>query len=288
VLGRKLVKITTLIENTKAGKAERVEAEHGISLYVEFDSRKLLFDTGASSHFLENAKELNQNINEIDMAVISHGHFDHGGGLETFIAENPDAPIYVIGEAFKSYHKKIAGLFNKYIGLDRTLVQICEQRFVFVKGFTEVDEDVFIITDIREKHPRPLGNKDLLSKENGVYVPDDFKHELILVLRERDGLVVFTGCAHSGILNMVETVEEHFKDEQIKAVIGGFHLMNPVTKKMTEKPEHVAGIGRMLCDKAHLKKVFTGHCTGTKAYEILKSQMGDKLEYFATGSVMSL
>ena len=157
------MKITTLIENTKAEKSASVEAEHGISLFVEFNSRKLLFDTGASSRFFENAKELNHVLEDIDMAVISHGHFDHGGGLETFITENLDAPIYVKGEAFKSYHKKIAGLFNKYIGLDGTLVQRFEQRFVFLESFAEIDKNVFIITDIQENHPRPLGNKHLLS-----------------------------------------------------------------------------------------------------------------------------
>jgi len=127
-----------------------------------------------------------------------------------------------------------------------------------------------------------------LSQENGSYVPDVFKHELILVIREQDELVVFTGCSHNGILNMVETVEKLFKGERIKVVFGGFHMMNPATKKMTETHEEVLKIGRLLSEKTHLKKVFTGHCTGKKAYEILKSQMGEKLGSFATGSVMSI
>jgi len=87
---------------------------------------------------------------------------------------------------------------------------------------------------------------------------------------------------------MIDTVEDRFNGESIKAVFGGFHLMNPATKQMTETQEEVVRIGKLLRDKVHLKKVFTGHCTGKKAYDILKSQMGEKLGYFSTGSVMSI
>ena len=281
------MKITTLIENTKHEKTEEVKAEHGVSLYVEFNSHKLLFDTGASSRFYENARTLNLSLKEIDFAVISHGHYDHGGGLETFIEVNPDAPIYLIEEAFNGYYSKRA-VRKKYIGLDRVLLKHFKQRFVFVKNFTEVSDNIFIISGIHENYPKPLGNKNLLSKVDGRFCPDDFKHELILVVREPDGLVVFTGCSHNGILNMIETVENRFKGEQIKAVFGGFHLMNTRTKEMAENHEEVVGIGSFLFNKAHLKKVFTGHCTGKVAYDLLKSQMGEKLGYFSTGSVIEL
>jgi 7,8-dihydropterin-6-yl-methyl-4-(beta-D-ribofuranosyl)aminobenzene 5'-phosphate synthase len=280
------MKITTLIENTKYEKAEDVKAEHGISLFVEFNSHKLLFDTGASSLFCENAKNLNLSIKEIDFTVISHGHYDHGGGLKTFIEENPNAPIYLIEEAFNNYYAKKPGFGKRYIGLDKVLLTNFNQRFIFVKDFTKVNDNIFIISGIPEIHPKPLGNKRLLSKIDGRFETDDFKHELIFVVREPDGLVVFTGCSHNGILNMIDTVENRFKGEHIKAVFGGFHLMNPRTKKMTEKQEEVVKIGRFLFDKPHLKIVFTGHCTGKDAYDLLKSQMGEKLEYFSTGSVI--
>ena len=282
------MKITTLIENTKDENTIGVKAEHGISLFLDFDYHKVLFDTGFSSLFHENAKHLNLSLKDIEFAVISHGHLDHGGGLKTFLEENSKAPIYVKEDAFNDYYKRISGFIKKYIGLDKALISKFHQRFVFVKGFTELGDGIFILTDVLENHPKPVGNKQLLSQENGSYVPDDFKHELILVIREQDELVVFTGCSHNGILNMIETVEKRFKGERIKMVFGGFHLMNPATKKMTETHEEVIKIGRVLAEKTHLKKVFTGHCTGKKAYEVLKSQMGEKLGYFSTGSVVSI
>ena len=235
------MKITTLIENTKYEKAGDVKAEHGISLLVEFNSQKFLFDTGASSLFHENAKNLNLSIKDIDFTVISHGHYDHGGGLKTFIEENPNAPVYLIEEAFNSYYAKKSGFRKKYIGLDKALITNFKHRFIFVKEFTQVNDNVFIISCIPEIYSKPLGNKKLLSASEGNFRPDDFKHELILVVSEHDGLVVFTGCSHNGILNMIKTVENRFKGKHIKTVFGGFHLMNPRTKKMSQ--------GDQLCER---------------------------------------
>jgi len=133
-----------------------------------------------------------------------------------------------------------------------------------------VDNGIYLIPEIVGKYPKPRGNKKLLKQSNGTYLPDDFGHELLLVVQEKDGLVVFTGCSHNGIVNMIETVESRFQGETIKAVFGGFYLMSPPTKKMTEKREEVLRIGRLLNDKGHLMKVFTGHCTGKLAYDILK------------------
>lgn len=132
---RQSIKITTLIENTKDKKAENVKAEHGISLFLEFDSHKILFDTGLSSLFNENAKHLNLSLEDIEYAVVSHGHLDHGGGLKTFLEENSEAPIYVKEEAFNGYYRKIVGLIKKYIGLDKALISKFKQKVRFCKRF---------------------------------------------------------------------------------------------------------------------------------------------------------
>ena len=111
---------------------------------------------------------------------------------------------------------------------------------------------------------------------------------LDLVIREDDGLVFFTGCSHNGIVNMIEATQSVFSDETVKAVFGGFHLMNPVTKKMSENESDVKEIGRLLNENKNVKKIFTGHCTGKTAYDILKNILGNKLEYFSTGAVFNI
>ncbi|MCP4544445.1 MAG: MBL fold metallo-hydrolase [Chloroflexi bacterium] len=282
------MKITTLIENTRYEQATSVKPEHGLSFFVKTNAHRFLLDVGAGELFASNAKQLNISIQDVDFAVISHAHFDHGGGLKTFLEENARAPIYLQTSAFGDYYGKLFGFIKKHIGLDKSLLQQFRQRFVFVQDFVEIVDNVFIIPDISDDHPKPSGNAKLLKKLDGKYVPDDFEHELVLVVRETDGLVVFTGCSHSGILNMVETVESRFEGEKIKAILGGFHLMNPITKKMTEEKDQVIRIGQALYDKAHVTKVFSGHCTGKIAYDLLKSQMKEKLEYFSTGSIISI
>jgi 7,8-dihydropterin-6-yl-methyl-4-(beta-D-ribofuranosyl)aminobenzene 5'-phosphate synthase len=281
------MKITTLIENTKAPVKEDVQPEHGVSLYIEKGTTKILFDTGSSPLFASNADRLGLSLKEIVLSVISHGHFDHGGGLQKFIEVNQDAPIYIKKGAFGSYYFKLLFL-TKYIGIDPSLKDTYPHRFVFVDDFIEVREDMYIIADILNNHPRPAGNKRLVKKSGNTFEPDDFAHELILVIREHDGIVVFTGCSHNGILNMLETVEKYFPEEKIKAVFGGFHLMNPLTKKMAEKTDSVTALGDEMYEKPHLEKVYSGHCTGMIAYNLLKSRMKEKLDYFSTGSVITV
>ncbi len=282
------MKITTLIENTRHEKATSVKPEHGVSLFVESDAHTFLLDVGAGSLFSSNAKKLQLSIKDVDFVVISHAHFDHGGGLKTFLEENDSAPIYLESSAFGDYYARPSRFIKRYIGLDRSLFQKYKHRFILVQDFIEIADNVFIIPRVSGNHPKPVGNAMLFKKLDGRYILDDFQHELVLVVRETDGLVIFTGCSHSGILNMIETVERQFEGETIKAVLGGFHLMNPLTKKMAEEKEQVIEIGRTLYNKAHLAKVFSGHCTGKTAYDVLQSQMQEKLGYFSTGSIISI
>ncbi|UCB45739.1 MAG: MBL fold metallo-hydrolase [Spirochaetota bacterium] len=282
------MKITTLIENTKIDDAHELEEEHGVSLFIETNDSKILFDTGKSNRFLKNAQKLGINMNEAEVLFISHGHYDHGGGLGYFFKENDQAKVYLKKEAFDEHYAKI-GVFNKkYIGLNRELLGSYRDRFILVDSKIIVGKNIFIIPDITEKYPKPSGNRILYEKSCKKLIPDMFNHELLLVIKEHNGLVVLTGCSHRGILNMVETVEEQFRSIKIKAVLGGFHLMNPITKKMSENEEVVLDIGKKLYENSNLSTIYSGHCTGKEAYILLKEQLKEKLDYFATGRVIQL
>lgn len=282
------MKITTLIENSKENRSSDLEAEHGVSLYIETGGTRLLFDTGKSDRFLKNAKKLGISIAGADMLVISHAHYDHGGGLKYFLEENKNAKVYLKSEAFLEYYAKRGLVKKKHAGLDRRLYDLYRERFVSTAHPAEPKSNIFILPEIADIHPRPSGNRVLFEKQGGKLIPDRFEHELVLVIRENDGLVVFSGCSHRGILNMVETVEEHFGTEKIRALIGGFHLVNPAKRNASENDEIVREIGRSLSDKKQLRKIFTGHCTGEKPYGLLKEEMGEKLDSFKTGKVISL
>lgn len=281
------MKVTALIENTHAPGMERLKAEHGLSLFIEHANKHILFDTGASGAFADNAIQLGVDIQSIDFVVISHHHYDHGGGLRRFLQLNEKATIYLRGPAFGECYGKFLW-FEKYIGLDRELLREHHDRFVFINEKTTVIPGVCILTTVGSTYATPRGNRSIFVKTDGNLELDSFSHELVLVIQEPDGLGVFTGCAHQGVLNMVQAVTEAFPGSPIKAVFGGFHLMAmPPFNFMSGSKEEVAQIGKRLLEFP-LSRVYTCHCTGSHAFPVLKGAMGEKLEYIGTGRNVSV
>ena len=277
------MKVVALIENTKLEGREDLVAEHGLSLYIECNDRHILFDTGASEAFEQNARKLGVNLQDVDVLVVSHHHFDHGGGLARFLEVNHKAKVYLRKSEEEDFYFRIAGILSRYVGLDQQLLEKQADRFEFVDCFTEILPGVYILTVIPKPYALPKGNRRLFVKRGNKYGPDNFEHELIMVLRQGDELVVFTGCAHSGILNMVAAVTREFPDIPIKGVFGGFHLIGlPKLNTMAGSKKEVRGIGEALLTYP-VGRVYTGHCTGQKAYRVLKGVMAEKLEYFPTG-----
>jgi len=278
------MKVTILIENTKLEDGRDLSAEHGLSLHIQHNGKQILFDTGATQAYSHNAERLGVDIQKVDMAVISHHHLDHGGGLPHFLETNAQAKVYLKRNRAGDCHFRAYGIINRRIGLDESLFQKHADRFEFVDELTEPSPGVFILTEIGTPYPRPKGNRYLFTQKGNTRSLDNFEHELVMVIRKREGLVVFTGCSHRGILNMVDAVSKQFEGVPIKAVFGGFHLIGlPMLNTMAGSKKKVAGIGREMLSYP-IEKAYTGHCTGAKAYRVLKGVMGDKLEYLPTGS----
>jgi 7,8-dihydropterin-6-yl-methyl-4-(beta-D-ribofuranosyl)aminobenzene 5'-phosphate synthase len=277
------MEVIALVENT--GRLDRKDllSEHGLSLSIFSKDQQILFDTGISGNFHLNAQKLKADTAKVTHAVISHHHFDHGGGLATFLEANNKARVYLRPSSTEQFYLDIFGLYKRRIGLDDTLIQLHPQRFVLVSQFSEIAPDVFVLTKINRRHSLPKGNRHLFIGAGSSRRLDDFDHELILVIRQNTGLVVFTGCSHHGILNMLDTVLEHFPGQAIKAVFGGFHLIDlPLFNSMAGSKADVEELGNAILSYP-IEKIYTGHCTGIKAYRILKEVLGAKLEYFATG-----
>jgi 7,8-dihydropterin-6-yl-methyl-4-(beta-D-ribofuranosyl)aminobenzene 5'-phosphate synthase len=282
------MKITALIENTRPDDRAELTAEFGLSLYVERDGQRVLFDTGASGAFSDNAEKLGIDLKGVDVAVVSHHHFDHGGGLACFLETNRTAKVYLRKSGDKDFYFKAPLLGSRYIGLDQGLLQKEAGRLEFIEGFTEILPGIYILTAIDTQYAQPRGNRRLFVEENGAYEPDSFGHELMMVTRGEDGLVVFSGCSHHGIQNMLSTVARQFPNEPIKAVVGGFHLIGlPVLNTMAGSKKDIRQLGNELL-KFPVESFYTGHCTGQKAYRVLKSVMAERLQRFQTGSELVL
>lgn len=267
--------IKTLVENTAISKD--FVSEHGLSLYIETEKYKILFDVGEGDLFLQNAKNLNVNIADVDFLAISHGHYDHGGGLKSFLKENTKAEIYLHELAFRKYYAIRPNQKLEYIGLDEDLKD--HKQIVFTSDRFHISDEIQLFSNVVPKEPRPKTNRGLLMEQNGQTVDDTFAHEQNLVIEENGKILLITGCAHNGIINILEhfyMLEERMPDY----VIGGFHLSGGTGNN--EETKTIDRISKYLINTK--AKFYTCHCTGIEPYRRLKTNMGDSINYLAAGS----
>lgn len=274
------MKIITLTDNRT--KSDKLDTEHGLSLYIETDDgQKILYDTGQSNLFMHNAKKLGVDLKDIDKVVISHGHYDHIGGLAGFMKVNKTAKVYMNATLFNYEYFSLKSGVKKMNGFAPDLL-VYKERFVLLDKNTSVD-NLWLITDIEKKYDMPKGNSILYRQRDDVEELDKFEHELILVVDTAKGLCVFTGCAHNGVLNIVATVQSIIPNKQIHCVYGGFHLIDGKEYVEVETTKELTNIANELDSLLPAAHFYTGHCTGEKAIEVLTKKMEGKLESFYVG-----
>ena len=254
------MKIVTLMENTAC--RDGLCFEHGLSVYIETQTHKILFDAGQSAAFAENAEKLGVDLKAVDFAVLSHGHYDHSGGLRKFLEINERAPVYVSCHAFEPHYST-----NGYIGMEPALQGSSQIRYV--TGETSLAEGI----TLHRIETVPMDTAGLQVEENGVRKPDDFRHEQYLLVEEAGKRILISGCSHKGIVNIVDAFRPDI-------LIGGFHFM-----KITEEERLKKAADKLL---EYDTVYYTGHCTGQKQYDYLKTIMGEKLHYIASGTVLVL
>ena len=284
------MRIINLVENTEG--ASGCGVEHGLCFYIETENHKLLMDTGQTGLLLENAEKLGIDLTEVDTVVLSHGHYDHGGGILPFAKINPTAKIYVPEAAFGEYYSMNKDGEPHYIGLAKEIQELPQVIKVSAEakpeageeadastGIYRIDDELSLFSGIGSEHVIPSTNQRLKKKTEDGFVQDDFAHEQCLVISERVKKVLLSGCAHHGILNIMDRYCELFGEEP-DYVISGFHMM----KKHNYSDEDI----NMIIDTAlalrQYKTVFyTGHCTGVEPYNAMKKLMGDQLHYVHSG-----
>jgi 7,8-dihydropterin-6-yl-methyl-4-(beta-D-ribofuranosyl)aminobenzene 5'-phosphate synthase len=266
--------IKTLVENTTTSK--EFKCVHGLSLYLETQKHKILFDLGPGKLFLENAKKMKVNIEDIDIVIISHGHYDHGGALKTFLKYNQKAKIYMKDSAFKGYYTSLLW-FKIYVGLDKGLQN--NDRIIFTKDYLKIDDEIELFSDVTEQEFLPSANNKLYMRSGKQYIPDTFEHEQSLILKQNNSYTLIAGCAHKGIVNILNKAEDIIGVE-INKVIGGFHLFQLSLDK-AENTDYLHELAKEL--KTRRSIYYTCHCTGKKQYDILYKDMGDQMNYMSTG-----
>lgn len=263
--------VKVLAENTSC--SDEFMAEHGLSLYIETEKHKLLFDLGQSDIMFDNAEKLGVDIKSVDTVVISHAHYDHTGGLKTFLELNKKAVIYLNENVFGDYFSG-----NRYIGMDKSMLE--SDRIIFTQDKLEIDEELFVFTvnKVKLKHKTYSHQSKLL---NGNIVEDDYKHEQYLLVKEKSQISLISGCSHKGILNIIDFAKEHNADN----IVGGFHL------KDFEKYDNSVIILRDLALRLNACKricFYTCHCTGILQYDFLKKAINNRLNYISTGTTIKI
>ena len=245
--------------------------EHGLSVLLQTERHKILLDTGASDVFVRNAEQLGIDLSDVGYVFISHGHSDHSGGLRYFLEHNRQAQIIVSPDAMSGkFFSKRGNLHS----ITTEWPEIGEDRLVLIDQTCEILEGLHVIAHIPQKHPMPKGNQNLYIQDaDGNYIHDDFRHELALYV---DGLL-FTGCAHSGLENILAACPW-----PVHTVVGGFHLLDG-----QETDDEIKALAQRLKAMYPETQFYTSHCTGDHVLEVMKDVMGEQLQPFSAGTIIT-
>lgn len=266
------MKVEVLVENTSQND---LKCEHGLSFFIEFQGQSYLLDAGSTDLFMENAKVLNTPIDEVKTCILSHGHYDHSGGFASYLSENKACKVYAMENVMGEYYSGSGGMH--YIGLSKELKEQYQERFVFLKDITQIAENVYVIPHSTNGLEHIGQRTQLYVKRGEAYLPDDFSHELSLVFDTENGLVVFNSCSHGGMQNIINEVKNALPKKQIYAFLGGLHM-----KGGHYSEEEIKSLVAFLQEEG-LQYIYTGHCTGETAMQILKQYAGDMVQVLSTG-----
>jgi 7,8-dihydropterin-6-yl-methyl-4-(beta-D-ribofuranosyl)aminobenzene 5'-phosphate synthase len=275
------LRITTLSENT-AGM-DGFLGEWGLSILVESDEAKVLFDTGQSLSTVHNARLLGIDLNRIDKIVLSHGHFDHTGGLRQTLSEiGREIEVIAHPDIWQAKYATRQGEEPRYIGIpfSRGELEGLGARFKLTPEPVAISDSIMtsgeipMMTDYEEIEPF------LAVKADGNFEPDTFRDDQALIIKTPPGLVVILGCAHRGIINTLYHARTLSGVKKIDSVIGGCHLMNASEERIRQTVDALKelGVGRLgVC-----------HCTGMAASVIMAQEFGDRFFLNNAGTVLDL
>lgn len=282
------MKIVCLMENTAID--ENLFFEDGFSLFVEYNGKNYLIDTGLSGKAVDNARRMRLPINDIDAVFLTHNHLGHSGGIDAVMKLNPDAQIYLRAGAKNEVFKK-NGLFKAEVGQGRSFFRKYADNLILFNSFSEVCEGFYLASceDFEEKYINPDRTYFTYDEETKKQIAFDFSDESFAVIfpgkRKADGLILIGGCFHCGAPNLLETVQERWHGIPILAVIGGFHFSGANPKALTVPGEFVTATARAL-KVSGAEKVYACHCTGFRGFDIMDEILGDRILYLGGGEAL--
>ncbi len=252
--------------------------EHGLSILVEDRGTRILFDTGQTDVFLKNAKRLGIDLSHLDAVILSHGHYDHGGGLPSLYREYPGAPL-LVGSGYSAARGSVSAAGRVDIGLAEPLLPPGSPPPRVVTAALEIAERFYLLPAAGD--PATLAFDPRFRKFEGERaVVDDFSDELSLLVQGEDGAVLISGCAHRGIVEIARDAANRFPGANFRAIVGGFHLVDAAPERRRDVARGLAAMNPAA--------VFCSHCTGLDGYAALAAELPGRLTWLYSGAVVRL
>ncbi len=273
-------KLTILCENS-VGFSTGVIGEHGFACFIETQHGNYLFDTGQGFAITPNALALGKNLASIKAIMISHGHYDHTGGLPA--ALNIKGPVDVFGHP-DMFNKRVSyrGGSSRFIGIPfrRPYLESLGARFRLDTDIVEVGPGVFLTGEIPRKNAFEKGDDKMsaILPDGKTVCPDPLKDDLSLILDTDKGLIIVLGCAHAGMINIIEYTLAKMSRDHIHAIIGGTHLGFSTDEQFEETLKVI--------DRYRIDRIGVSHCTGLVRASMLHARLKDRFFFGTVGSVI--
>ncbi|MBN2325678.1 MAG: MBL fold metallo-hydrolase [Candidatus Omnitrophica bacterium] len=271
-------KITVLVENTAGGR--ELLAEHGLSFWIELPQGKVLFDAGQGFVLKHNAQRLGVRLESIENIVLSHGHYDHTGGLSHVLTLGKRPRVFVHPQAFEAKYARSADGVARNVGMSEVIKKDVRSMadLKWVEASTEIGGGLWLTGPI----PRTNSYEDVggaFFKDENCRISDDLLDDQAAFLETKKGIVVILGCAHAGVINTLHFIQTITADRPIYAVLGGMHLLNASAQRIEET---IAELRRL-----DVKRLMPCHCTGFAAAARLWNELPGRCEAIPVGSVIS-
>lgn len=269
------INITVLVEDS-AGPSGSV-SEHGLSLFIRTDDMNILFDTGQGRALEHNAMLFKAAIENTDLIVLSHGHYDHANGLPVAARKSPGARILIHRDALTD---KYAG-DGRYVGMSRDARNNLGEfkNVTYVTSWELVRPGMYISGTVPKTNDFEIRSGDFYIG-SGKTRRDELSDDMSMAFVSQKGLIIITGCAHSGIINIVDHMRRITRCGHVHAVMGGFHLGNAEDEKISRTVEQMFRISP--------DRLFPGHCTGEKAMTAFEKRFGASVERLYPGKEIRL